>query len=302
MPTAQPGAVPFTAQDSVKTALSSLTAALKNAGIDGAEGDARYLVCGVLGLDAANIISNPDCPVGAAAAARLNDALGRRLKHEPVSRILGVRAFYGRDFAISPTVLDPRPETETLIDVILDLATEYGWHGRPVRIADIGTGSGAIVLTVLAELPLATGVAIDISLPALDVARANAERLGVAARVQFIHTRELQGVAGPFDLIVSNPPYIPAAVIATLDSGVRDFDPRLALDGGPDGLVIYREIASQISQFHGPAWVVLEVGAGQAEDVAGLFGAGPGGATFLDLRYRKDLGGHVRCVAVRHQR
>ena len=287
--------------DTVRSAVTALAAAFREAGIEGPETDARYLVGGILGLDGADLITDPDRKIGDAAAG-LQDAMRRRLRAEPVSRILGVRAFYGRDFVISPAVLDPRPETETLIDVVLDLATEHGWHGRPINIADIGTGSGAILLTLIAELPGATGVAIDISLPALEVAKANAERLGVAARVTFVHTQGLEDVAGPFDLIVSNPPYIPATDIAGLDATVRDFDPVLALDGGPDGLTVYREIASQISRFSGPMSIVLEVGAGQAEDVAELFSARLGGATKSGIRYRKDLDGHTRCVALQIQR
>ena len=301
MTTKAANAVSLQPHDTVRTAVSALAGVFRAAGIEGPETDARYLAGGILGLDGADLIANPDRPLGDAAAA-LQDAMARRLAAEPVSRILNVRAFYGRDIVISPGVLDPRPDTETLIDVVLDLAAENGWHGRPLRIADIGTGSGAILLTLLAELPEASGVAIDISLPALDVAKANAERFGVAARVTFVHTQGLEDVVGPFDLIVSNPPYIPAADIAGLDASVRDFDPILALDGGPDGLTVYREIASQISRFSGPMWVVLEVGAGQAENVAALFSARLGGAIKSGIRYRKDLGGHTRCVALQIQR
>jgi release factor glutamine methyltransferase len=218
-----------------------------------------------------------------------------------VSRILGTRGFYGRDFEITPDVLDPRPETETLIDVMLDIVAEEGWHDRPVRICDIGTGSGAIIVTLLAELPGAHGVATDISAAALLVAHKNAHRHGVNHRLGLIHGRTLQGVTGPFDLVVSNPPYIPGAEIARLDPGVRAYDPVMALDGGPDGLAVYREIASEIRRFQPPPWLVLEVGAGQATDVAALFASKNPDSIPISIRYRKDLGGHTRCVALRIQ-
>ena len=291
----------FNPDDTVKTALAKFAAAFKGAGIENADLDARFLLCGVLGCDPVGLIARPDRLVGE-KASELTASLRRRLGGEPVSRILGVRSFYGRDFVISPAVLDPRPETETLIDAILDIADEMNWGGRSIRIADIGTGSGALIITALAELAGATGVASDVSSEALEVAQTNAARIGVADRLQFVHTRLLDGAAGPFDLIVANPPYIPSADIAGLDLSVRTFDPALALDGGPDGLDVYREIARDISRFEPTFWIVLEVGTGQAEAVAELFGDKTGGSGPRLVRFRNDLGGHTRCVALQIQR
>lgn len=300
MPEAQSGAVVFAASDTVRTANRKLASAFQEAGIESSEADARFLLGGVMGLDGADLIANPDRPLGAKAAA-LTDAMQRRVTGEPVSRILGVRGFYGRDFTITPDVLDPRPDTETLVDAVLDIAADEGWADRPLLIADIGTGSGVLIVTLLAELPNATGVATDVSPPALAVAKGNAERHELGHRVTFIHTPTLAGVAGPFDIIVSNPPYIKAPDIAGLDPEVRDFDPLLALDGGPDGLSVYREIANEVSRFKGPLWIVLEAGAGQADDIAAIFyGQNPPPGT-RRVHFRNDLGGHTRCVAIRIQ-
>jgi release factor glutamine methyltransferase len=218
-----------------------------------------------------------------------------------VARILGQREFFGRMFAIDPTTLDPRPDTETVIEAALAIADEEGWHRRPIRILDIGTGSGCLLLTLIAELPLATGLGTDISAGALKLAAENAARLGVADRVRFAAQRSLEGFDGPFDLMVSNPPYIPSGEIAGLEPEVRDFDPRTALDGGADGLTIYRELAQGCWRIVPDGWVILEVGAGQSGPVSRLFlealkeHASP-------PRIRSDLGGHDRCVAIRtHQ-
>ncbi|MEQ1672601.1 MAG: peptide chain release factor N(5)-glutamine methyltransferase, partial [Hyphomicrobium sp.] len=243
------------------------------------------------------LIRDPDRVTGAKAPLLLN-AVARRVAREPVSRILGTRAFYGRDFNVTPDVLDPRADTETLIEVVLELVRGAGRQADPLTIADIGTGSGAIIVTLLAELPNARGIATDVSEAALAVARQNAERLGVLGRLTLINTRGLLGVSLSPDFVVSNPPYIPAGDIASLDPDVVLYDPHLALDGGPDGLAIYREIASHISELEASTQAILEIGAGQADDVEAIFsaiGARP-------CQRRRDLGGHVRVVALEIQR
>jgi release factor glutamine methyltransferase len=214
--------------------------------------------------------------------------VARRENREPVSRILGEREFYGRRFVVTPDVLDPRPDTETLIDAALKLL-------RPgARILDLGTGTGAIIITLLAQRPDCTGTATDISAAALAVARANAERIGVAGRLQLAQGNWFGAVAGTFDLIVSNPPYIPDRDIASLAPDVRRFDPGLALAGGADGLDPYRSIALGASgHLAANGMLIVEIGAGQADSVETIFSS----AHFRPLARYADLGGHDRCLA-----
>jgi release factor glutamine methyltransferase len=284
----------FSSDQTIETALALMTQAFAAAGIESAQRDARFLLQSLLGLDGAALLTQPQRHLGD-NARRVSDALRRRLAHEPVSRIVGSREFYGRNFVITPDVLDPRPDTETVIDLALDIIRSRGLAEKTLSIADIGTGSGILIATLLAELPNARGVATDVSPAALAVARQNAERLGVADRATFIATHGLKGCGGPLDLIVSNPPYIATNKIAELESEVREYDPMVALDGGPDGLGVYREIAQDdiVKQQHS-ACIVVEVGAGQAADVEKIFVSA--GWSFLDRR--NDLGGHARAVAL----
>ncbi|CAA2143949.1 peptide chain release factor N(5)-glutamine methyltransferase [Hyphomicrobium sp. ghe19] len=280
-------------EQTVADALAAMTRAFVEQGLESPQRDARFLLQGLLGIDGAQLISAASRPLGAAAEI-VSDAVSRRLAHEPVSRILGRREFYGRMFTVTPDVLDPRPDTEAVIDLALDVIRSSGLSGRPLRIADIGTGSGILISTLLAELPGATGVATDVSLAALEVARGNADRLGVAGRIVFVATSGLSGCPGPFDLLVSNPPYISGEEIAGLEREVKDFDPLLALDGGADGLDVYREIAHNALELQSPLRLILEVGSTQADAVESLFkavGAQPIGR-------RLDLGGHARAVAM----
>ena len=198
--------------DTVHTAQRAIARLFQNAGIESAHVDARYLVLGLMGHDAAALLAEPTRRLGPAAAL-LNAAVVRRLTGEPVSRILGWRWFYGREFEITGDVLDPRPDTETIVDAALEIVRDEGWANREIRIADIGTGSGALIVTLLAELPLAKGFATDISAAGLVVAKANAARHGVSDRAEFVHTRNLGQCVQRFDLIVSNPPYIPSPIL-----------------------------------------------------------------------------------------
>lgn len=251
--------------------------------------DARLLLQAAAGFGREALIADPDRLIPAAAATRFRDHIARRLRGEPVSRILGVREFYGRAFKVTPATLDPRPDTETLVEAALSFMPD----GKRCRLIDLGTGTGAIAVTLLAERPLASAVLTDISVEALAVARANAECHGVAARSSFLEGSWFAGANGRFDLILSNPPYIPAAILPTLDPDVRDFDPRTALDGGPDGLDPYREIARQALFFLARSGhVIVEIGEGQASEIEAIFnncGLAPAG------RWR-DLPGHVRCL------
>ena len=258
-------------------------------GIETAALDARLLFQAASGLRHEDIVAEPDLILPPDAAVRFWSFIERRCTFEPVSRILGTREFYGRSFRVTPDVLDPRADTETLIGAALALAKGRG----PLHILDLGTGSGAIVVTLLAELPGATAVASDLSTAALEVARGNAEALGVANRANFVRANWFDEVDGQFDLIVSNPPYIALGDIGGLAVDVHDFDPPMALDGGPDGLGAHRRIASGAGGHLAPgAHVILEIGAGQENAVNGLFK----GQGFVRESRHFDLAGHVRCL------
>lgn len=273
---------------------------LAAAGIEDAGRDARLLLAAAAACRTGDIIAHPEWRLADEARVRFAGMLERRAAHEPVSRILGVREFYGRPFTLSAATLDPRPDTETLIEVALSIARREGWRDKSIRILDIGTGTGCLLLTLLAELPLATGLGTDISREALATASANAGALGLADRAAFEMHDVLAGVSGMFDLVVSNPPYIASGDIAGLESEVREFDPRAALDGGPDGLDIYRRIAAGLDRV-ARGWVVLEVGAGQADAVALVLQQAFVKTRVAELSLHCDLGGHARCVALRLQ-
>ncbi len=262
-------------------------AELKRIDIETPQLDARLLLQQATRFSREDLILDPRRGVEAAVVEKFRQFIARRLAHEPVSRILGYREFYGRPFKVTSAVLDPRPDTETLIDLALPLMTGN------CRILDLGTGSGAIIVTLLAELPAASGVAVDLSSAALSVARANAEALGVASRLTFLEGNWFQPVTGHFDLIIANPPYIPTGGIPDLEPDVRDYDPHLALAGGLDGLDPYRLIAAEAGAHLAPnGHIVVELGAGQAADVEVIFAQ-----TGFQLHGKGvDLGGHVRCL------
>ncbi|MBK8769702.1 MAG: peptide chain release factor N(5)-glutamine methyltransferase [Rhizobiales bacterium] len=250
--------------------------------------DVRLLLQAVMDLDHAGVISADRQVLTPEQARRFDQFLARRLAREPVSKILGQRDFYGRLFKVTADVLDPRADTETLIDLALELRAGPGG-----RVLDLGSGSGAIICTLLAEWPDVTGVAVDLSAAALAVTAENAERLGVNTRITLVQGDWFSGVAGRFDLIVSNPPYIPAGEIAALEPDVRAHDPHLALAGGPDGLSCYRAIASgAAAHLAAGGRIIVEIGAGQRADVAALFSA----AGLVLTAERLDLGGHVRAL------
>lgn len=273
--------------------------ALADTAIEPAPREARILVAAASGRPSIDLIAHADALLEAAAARRLAEFLERRARREPISRILGERDFYGRTFELSPATLDPRPDSETVVEAALEVLKEEGLSTQPIGILDIGTGSGCLIVTLLAELPSASGLATDISASALETALRNAQRHGVADRLVLRQADALEDVAGRYNLIVSNPPYVPSGEIPLLDEEVRRFDPISALDGGPDGLEIYRRIVSGLSEALDdeatPAWVLFEVGAGQAGDVAAILSR----SGFAESRAWLDLGGNTRCVAVR---
>jgi release factor glutamine methyltransferase len=284
------------AGQTVETARRSLTARFKSGGIDSPELDARILVGAALGLDLTGMIAAATRPVTAAEAARLEDFAGRRLRGEPVARILGSREFWGLPLQLSAATLVPRPDTETVVALALQMLRARPDADSP-RIADIGTGSGAILLALLSELPDAMGVGTDISAAALRTASANARNLGLARRAAFVACDYVSALSGPFDLIVSNPPYIRSAEIKDLASEVRDHDPLGALDGGSDGLNAYRALVPQaVRLLARGGTLALEVGHDQGADVEQLMAVAG-----LTLRGppRTDLAGIPRAVAGR---
>lgn len=269
-------------------ALAAAIPRLQAAGIPDAPRDARLLLAHALGLPADRLTLVLPDPLPPGAQARLAAALTQRLARQPVSQITGSRQFWGRSFTVTPAVLDPRPETETLVAAALALPAR--------RILDLGTGSGAILLTLLAEWPEAQGEGVDISPEALAVAQQNALALGLAARARLYLSDWWAAVAGRFDLILANPPYIALAEMPALAPEVRDWEPHLALTPGVDGLAAYRVIAAQAGAHLAPGGrLIVECGVGQGAGVAALFAAaGLGSVAILP-----DMDGRDRVVSAR---
>jgi release factor glutamine methyltransferase len=275
--------------ETIAALLQQARKALFDADIELSALDARLLLQAASGLAHEELISEPNLVLAATKIAKFKNFINRRLNHEPVTRILGEREFYGRPFKVSPAVLDPRADTETIIELTLEVLGP-----EPRRIVDLGTGSGAIAITLLAERPNWTGISVDLSVEALEIAKANANQLGVAHRLVFHNAAWFGGLAEKFDLIVSNPPYIPHLDVFELSLEVQNYDPHLALDGGGDGLEAYRAIAaSAADHLNSNGLVILEIGAGQSADVTQIF-VDHG----FELTHQKtDLGGHVRALA-----
>jgi release factor glutamine methyltransferase len=265
---------------------------LRATGIDSPELDARILVAHALALDPAALAAAGTRVLDRAEADAIAALARRRLAREPVARILGRKEFWSLSLRVDGATLVPRPETETVVEAALAAIEADGPRQRELRIADLGTGSGALLLALLAEFPNAFGVATDTSPSALSMARHNAQRFKFA-RATFLACDMAAALRGPFDLIVSNPPYIASGDIATLAPEVRDFDPRAALDGGQDGLNYYRLIAASAPALLKPnGSLVVELGVGQAPAVMALFSEA--GLTPLPLRL--DLQGLPRAL------
>ena len=247
---------------------------LADAGIETAELDARLLMQAATGFDHAGLILNNNHQLKPSQLSTIENMVQRRINHEPVSRILGEREFYGRRFKVNNDVLDPRADTETLIDLALSILTGDQYYDQEIDILDIGTGSGAIIITLLCELPNVTGWATDISPTALAVTRENSFALGVETRLSLLETSWCSGIEQKFDMIVSNPPYIVSSDIENLSVDVKAFDPLLALDGGKDGLTAYRQIANQCAGLlKSGGTIILEIGFDQALDVIEIYKA-----------------------------
>jgi release factor glutamine methyltransferase len=283
------------AGQTIETARRALTARLKAAAIDSADLDARLLTGDVLGLDLTGLIAAASRVLSASESGRLESFAQRRLAGEPVARILGHKEFWGISLQLSPATLVPRPDTETVVELALEILRANGASDRSMRVADLGTGSGAILLALLSELPQAQGFGTDISTAALQTAAANAARAGLADRATFIACDYASDLAGRFDLIVSNPPYIRSSDIAGLAAEVRQHDPLAALDGGPDGLDAYRALIPQAACLLAPgAALVVEAGHGQSRDIEALMTAA--GLT-RGRPPKADLAGIQRAVA-----
>jgi release factor glutamine methyltransferase len=248
-----------------------LAGRLRAQGHESAELDARLLTGAVLGLDLTGLISAAARRLSGGEATRLDNFARRRLAGEPVARIVGVKEFWGLPLSLTAATLVPRPDTETVVEAALDILRAEYPDDYPLRIADIGTGSGAILLALLSERPGAFGIGTDISEAALRTAKANASQLGLAPRAAFVACDYVAALSGGFDLIVSNPPYVRSGDIDALAAEVRDHDPRRALDGGADGLDAYRRIAPEAARLLAPRGsLVLEVGHDQSSAVEGL--------------------------------
>ena len=285
------------AGQTVEAARRKLTVRFRSSAIDSAELDARILVCAALGLDLTGLIAAAAQPVTSDQAMRLEDFTRRRLAGEPVARILATKEFWGLPLRLSAATLVPRPDTETVVELALEMLSAESLSQRRLRIADIGTGSGAILLALLSELPNAHGTGTDVSVAALQTASDNAARLGFASRTTFVACDYAAALSDTFDLMVSNPPYIRSADIAGLAIEVRDHDPLVALDGGADGLNAYRKLIPQAAQRLAPGGVlVVEAGHDQSGDIAGLMTAA--GLT-QERPAKADLAGIRRAVAGR---
>lgn len=269
---------------------------LRDAGIDTPDLDARYLLEHALDLTRTDFITNSERSVSKTDAARALALIERRAAHEPVGRILGHREFWTIDLALNPDTLEPRPDTETVVEAVLNALPDKKAN---LRLLDLGTGTGCILLALLAELPNASGLGVDLSPLAVEAATGNAARNGLAERARFQTGDWGRGIADRFDVVVSNPPYIPSGEIASLAPEVREHDPLRALDGGPDGLAPYRIIAAQLPGLLVPGGLVaFEVGQGQAPDVARLLDD----QGFSETALLRDLGGIERCVRARNGR
>jgi release factor glutamine methyltransferase len=272
-------------------ALAEARAKFSAAGLADAAVEARLLLGGLLELSSTEMFVRGDRVLTAEDQAKINHAVARRLQREPVHRILGRRDFQGSSFLLSRETLEPRPDTETLVECILDHACKL--DQKNIRILDLGTGTGAIVLSLLKALPEASGVGSDISQDALDTACTNARELGVDSRFSAVQSSWFSAISGRFDIIVSNPPYIRSDIIPVLEPEVRDFDPMAALDGGPDGLDAYRAIAQGAEAFlNEGGYIGLEIGFDQKEMVTAIFQD----AGFTFAQARRDYGGNDRVL------
>lgn len=280
------------AEPTVSQMLAEARRRFTEAGIEDPATDARVLMAGLLDLSATEMLTRGSDPVGARLPT-VQAAIERRLSHEPVHRILGTREFYGLPLSLSAETLEPRPDTEILVDTMLPYLRDLARTDGNIHILDVGTGTGAICLALLSECPDASGIGSDISADALRTARSNGERNGLGDRFETIQSSWFENIRGSFHAIVSNPPYIASSVIHGLAPEVTKFDPAAALDGGQDGLDAYKAIAKDAARFMQPSGVIgLEIGYDQRNDVTGIFEA----EGFKFLESVKDYGQNDRIL------
>ena len=288
-------------------ALAGAVATLTGAGVASPRLDARLLAARVLGWDQARVLARPEHAMTGAQRASFESLVRRRARREPMAHILGRREFWGLDFQVTPATLVPRPETETIVERALahvDAQVDAGAGGRDAELAvlDLGTGTGCLLLSLLHELPRARGLGVDVSADALAVARVNAARLGLAGRAGFRDGDWAAGIAGRFDLIVANPPYIADGDFAGLEPEVAGFEPRLALSGGADGLACHRRLLAGVGRLMADgAALLVEIGAGQADAVTAIAAsaasaASAGGHGLRVSAVHRDLAGHPRVL------
>ncbi len=277
---------------SVGEILARLTDRLRVAGIPSARLDARILLAYALAVDGTQVFSHPERRLTAAEADQVEALAARRERREPISHIIGQREFWSLPFKVTSDTLDPRPDTETVVEAALSHMAD---RQAPLKLLDFGTGTGCILLALLSELPYASGLGVDVSQAALAVAADNAKALGFDRRAGFVFGDWGRGIDGLFDVIVSNPPYIPEQEIAGLEVEVSAFEPKGALAGGPDGLDCYRAMAPDVMRLLKPGGIaVLEVGQGQAEAVSLILQ----NTGLVSIGVRRDLAGVARCVVV----
>jgi release factor glutamine methyltransferase len=279
-------------ESTVASCIAWAAGRLKAAGIDEPRRETRLLLAHALGVEPAAIVGYPERPVP--ERDRFLDLVERRARGVPMAQILGRREFWSLDFQVTPDTLDPRPDSETVVEAALAAMADR--HDEPLSVLDLGTGTGCLLLAVLSELPAAEGIGVDLSPAAAAVAEGNAVRLGLGRRARFLVADWAAALADGFDLVLVNPPYVARGEIGLLQREVAQFEPRLALDGGPDGLDAYRRLSGDMPRLLRPGGTaVLEVGFDQWEPVAGLFRtaglhvAAPG----------RDLQGVARCVICR---
>lgn len=273
--------------------LASAAACLRSAGIESARREARVLVAHGSGLGHAVLFGYPERTLPPDKIRDIDALIRRRTAGEPLSRIVGRREFWSLDFHLSPHTLDPRPDSETLVEAVLELLPD---RDRPLRILDLGTGSGCLLLALLSELPQAFGIGVDASAGACVTAAKNARALKLAGRAAFVVADWATACSGGFDVVVSNPPYVLSSEIPRLAAEVREYDPHAALCGGEDGLAAYRAIVRDLPRLlRSEGFVAFEIGAGQHSGVAALLGE----AGIPVVAVRRDLAGIERCLIAR---
>jgi release factor glutamine methyltransferase len=278
--------------ETVEGWLGRAAGVLAEAGVEEPRMEARLLLAGAAGWPPEAMIARRSHELGRDAADRAETMLERRRRREPASHILGRREFWGLEFAVTADVLDPRADSESLVEAALQ---GIGNRTAPLHVLDLGTGTGCLLLAILSELPNARGLGVDLSPAAVRVAEMNAERLGLSGRAGFTTGDWGGGLSGGFDLILSNPPYIPSGAIAGLQPEVALWEPRLALDGGPDGLLAYRRLGPEIARLLAPGGrAAIEIGSTQAAEAGAILEQS--GLRILECV--RDLVGRERCLLV----